>query len=95
MNDKWGYINPDGRFVIPARYRSAEPFSEGYAAIATGDEFRNISFIDHTGEVIITGLFSEVKPFRHGLAFFCDEVTIGYIDETDDCPWRCWNVPHK
>lgn len=95
INDKWGYIDPEGLFIIPPQFLSAEPYSEGRAAITANDDFCNLSFIDRAGKVVTPRPFMEAKPFRHGLAFVVDDGTIGYINRAGRYVWRGWNVPHK
>ena len=55
---KWGYIDEDGKTVIPFQYDLAFPFSEGKAVVATlgtaGDEYYtyevyNLGFVDRGG----------------------------------------------
>lgn len=49
---QWGYVNEKGEQVIPCRYITVTPFSEGHAIVA---EYRNdrikLSIIDHEGNV--------------------------------------------
>lgn len=45
----YGYIDKNGRMVIPPRYEYAEPFSGGLAHVSTCDK---ASFIDRSGKVV-------------------------------------------
>jgi hypothetical protein len=41
-NGKWGYINKQGKVVLPFQYAGAHPFKNGWAAIAIGEGFNQI-----------------------------------------------------
>jgi hypothetical protein len=62
---KWGYVDKTGKLVVPAQYESAEPFSEGLAAINNCDEG---FFIDRTGKKLVLGSFTWVSPFGAGIS---------------------------
>ena len=42
QNGKWGYIDTDGRTVLPFRYEKAYDFSEGYAVVSPNVVERNV-----------------------------------------------------
>ena len=74
----FGYLDLNGRIVIPARWTEAEPFSEGLAAVRRNYGER-ASCIDKSGAVVITGpcgTFSEVLA-----ATKFAEARWGYIDK--------------
>jgi WG repeat protein len=85
---KWGYIDKSGKVVIPAEFESADPFSEGLAAINQCDEG---FFIDQTGKKIVLGKFSQVSPFGAGLSRINVGVDRdrrwGFIDKTGKMIW--------
>jgi hypothetical protein len=64
-NGKWGFIGPDGRLVIEARFDQAKRFSEGLAAVQVGSKW---GYIDHTGKTVIKPQFLSAYPFHEGLA---------------------------
>ncbi len=84
----WGFINKAGKLVIPAVFNSAEPFSEGVAAVSKCDQ---AYFIDKTGKTIITGYFTYASSFSGGLARFetltKDGLLSGYVDQTGTLVW--------
>ena len=86
---RWGFIDKTGKFVIPAQFESAAPFSEELAVIhQCGKAF----FIDKTGKTVIEGSFNYASPFSGGLARV-DEVNNGvstsmYIDKTGKIIWK-------
>ncbi len=63
---KYGFVNLKGEVVIPAIYDSAEPFSEGLAAVTDGNM---TLFIDKSGKTVISDSLIESKlPFYNGYA---------------------------
>jgi hypothetical protein len=100
---RWGYVDRDGRFAVPAQFEvplaSSEwtgntgEFSEGLAAMPGPDG--RFGFIDRTGRWVIPPQFDRVeRKFLHGLAQV--EVNIdasgnstwGYIDRTGRFVWK-------
>ncbi len=62
---RWGYIDANGKIVVPFRYRWAEDFSEGLAAVTTAES--EGQYIDRDGKVVIlTDEYHE--RFVHGIA---------------------------
>jgi len=84
----YGYVDKTGKLVIPAAFNSAEPFSEGVAAVRKCDQ---ASFIDKTGKTVIAGNFTYASSFSGGLARFetltKDGLLAGYIDKTGKQVW--------
>lgn len=90
----WGFINPDGEYVIEPRneFRGADLFSEGMAAICawntgtddppTGERHRSErwGYIDRRGEWTIPPVFSYAGPFREGFA----SVRFRYLKSLND-----------
>lgn len=68
-SQKWGYLNNQGKTVIPFIYDSAENFSEGLAAVGKGEyEESKHGFIDNLGKIIIPFTYDAVNSFSEGLA---------------------------
>jgi hypothetical protein len=85
---KWGYIDKHGKLVVAPQFESAEPFSEGLAAIHTCD---HSFFIDKSGKTIIAGEFKYASSFSHGLAraelLVKSDWLSGYIDKSGKFVW--------
>jgi hypothetical protein len=66
-NKKFGYIDRNGKIVIPARFDRAENFSDDLARVTIG---KKCGFIDRNGKIVIPARFDEyrVRDFSEGLA---------------------------
>jgi hypothetical protein len=72
---KWGYIDSNGELIIATQFDEATPFSEGLAAVCTGD-CRNDGdskwgYIDKSGKYVINPQFGHAYAFKEGLAVVC------------------------
>lgn len=65
---KYGFVDCEGHFVIEARFESAEPFSEGRAAVRDSED--RYGFIDSDGATRVPFKNSLVHRFSEGLAAF-------------------------
>jgi hypothetical protein len=102
VGGKWGFIDKAGKMVIPPKYNGAWKFSEGLAAVLTGDE-KPWGFIDKTGNMVIPSQFYlPIDPAEGEFANYCGvfsgglaevfsldsrPVTAGYIDRTGKFVW--------
>lgn len=79
-NGKYGFINKEGKKVIPAVYQNVSDFSEGLAAIETDDKW---GFMNASGKTVIPCTYMSVGNFSEGLAkASTDYFKNGYIDHT-------------
>lgn len=62
---KWGYVNKKGELVIGFKFKEANAFSEGLAAVT---ETNKGGYIDRTGKFVIPPQFDGVWNFSEGLA---------------------------
>jgi hypothetical protein len=62
---KWGYVDSAGKFVVSPQFDSAEPFSEGLAAVQLHKRF---GYIGPDGRFVIQPKYSAAKPFKGDLA---------------------------
>jgi FG-GAP-like repeat/WG containing repeat len=76
-NSLWGFIDTSGKVVITPQYPEASAFSEGLAAICTGDcgpkatKPHSRGYIDRDGKVVIPTQFGAASNFSEGLAQVC------------------------
>lgn len=80
INDRYAFIDETGKIVIDAKFRNAEAFSEGLAAVRDGSQW---NYIDATGEVAIEGYgaFQEIRAFKDGLAAVRTQNRWGFINK--------------
>ena len=94
IGGQWGYVNENGKLVIPTCFKSAHSFHEGLARVKgdsrdRGGQFEQASgYIDRTGEWVIVSKDKEfVGDFSEGLARFRDKRRkYGYIDKGGNVP---------
>lgn len=65
QNDRWGFINREGRFAIQPQFHDAFGFSEGLAAVEKGEKY---GYIDKNGTFIIAPKYDWAMPFSEGAA---------------------------
>jgi hypothetical protein len=84
---RWGYINPQGKVVIPFGYDDARPFSEGRAAVLSGSKW---GFIDTNGRWVASPQFESVNDFHDGMARvqMVNKGLYGYIDKAGNLTVR-------
>ena len=79
---KYGFLGADGNLAIPHRFTSAEPFSEGNAAVSLGAaKEEKWGFIDERGRFSIEPQFTKTQRFSEGIAAVKIGELWGYIDK--------------
>src|SRR2546421_1354725 len=76
---KAGYIDSTGAIVIKLQFDDARHFSEGLAAVQTGEKW---GYIDGTGRFIIAPQFDQADAFSEGLAAVTLADKLGYVDRS-------------
>ncbi len=76
----WGYLNTDGKLVIPAKYNKALEFNDGYGVVKSEDDFFIVDKKGSTNKVEIEGL-QDVRTFSEGLAPYRANDQWGFINE--------------
>jgi WG containing repeat len=66
-DEGWGFIDREGRIVIPARFYEASDFSEGLAAVRLSEKHK-FGYINQNGELAIPGPFDWARDFHGGQA---------------------------
>ena len=64
-DEKWGFIDPDGKMIIQPTISYTHRFSEGLAWIS---EDKKRGFIDKTGKIVIEPQYDNAWDFSEGLA---------------------------
>lgn len=95
-----GYIDRDGKVVIPMQFGIASNFSEGLAQVCIGkcqwEKDKGYSgkfgFIDHSGHFVINPQYDNVWDFKNGFAKVIvgngNDAKTGYIDKTGKVIWQ-------
>jgi len=77
-----GFIDGNGRVIIPPRFNDVSEFMEGLAPAQAPDSDK-WGYIDRTGNFVIQPQFSQAYPFSEGLAeVWFEQSGGGYIDAT-------------
>ena len=64
-NERWGYIDESGKFVIKPQFENASQFSEGLAAVEIENMWR---YIDRSGKFASQRRFSQAGSFQNNIA---------------------------
>ena len=78
-DDKWGFMDKQGKLVIPSVYRYVGDFSGGLATVSKDAEF---GAINYAGDTVIDFRYQQLGNFKEGLANFSltDDQKVGYIN---------------
>lgn len=82
---KYGFIDESGKYVVNPTYDEVYPFSEGLAAVCSGDcaydaaSPRKWGFVDKTGKVAVPLQFGAARAFNEGLAAVCVGSCTSYV----------------
>ena len=66
QDDKWGYVDQAGKFIIPPQFEFAGRFSEGLAAVERDKRF---GYIDRDAHLVIPPRYFGARPFKDGFAW--------------------------
>lgn len=78
-NRLYGFINNNGKIVIPPKYEWAGDFSDGMTAVKINGKY---GFIDESGEFVIQPVYELGEMFREGLAPVKKDGKFGFIDKS-------------
>ncbi len=78
QNDKWGYLDVNGKVVVTPAYDDCKDFSNGVAAVNVEGRW---GFIDATGRVIIRPSFEDCRDFENNHAIVKQNGKWGVIDK--------------
>jgi len=65
---RWGFIDKEGRLVIPADFWTVGDFSEGLAPVLIGGPHGLWAYIDGQGKIVIGPKYDSADTFENGLA---------------------------
>lgn len=81
LNEKWGFIDMEGNWIIRPIFDSCEPFSEGMALISRNDQF---GFINTRGDEIVLAAYEDAESFKNGIAIVFDGEKYGAVNRFGD-----------
>lgn len=64
-NNRWGYMDGNGKWMIKPRFDAAEAFAEGLAVVQSGEVW---GVLQADGTWLFKPGFRSITPFRHGVA---------------------------
>ena len=83
-DEYWGFVDRDGKVVIPPVYYDAHPFSEGWAAVNAGPPKKpQWGMIDVDGNVTIPFRYEWLGVMSEGLIPFAEDGKFGYMDRNE------------
>ncbi|HEY5885915.1 MAG TPA: WG repeat-containing protein, partial [Pyrinomonadaceae bacterium] len=89
QDEKWGYIDFNGKVVVSPQYLSADSFHEGLAAVTTGTyPNQKTGYIDESGKLVISPQFKYAGRFAEGLAKASQNEKFGFIDRKGNWVFR-------
>ena len=75
---KYGYVDKNGKTIIPPKYDGANDFSEGLASVLSDGKW---GFIDYCGNIVIPFEYDEVFNFSEGFAWVKKDGKWGVVDK--------------
>lgn len=79
VNDKFGFIDTTGSFIIPAVYEGLEEFSDG---LALAEKEGLSGYINKAGTVSVLFMYDDGEPFKNGRAIVKKGKDFFLIDRT-------------
>jgi hypothetical protein len=77
QNGRYGFMNGQGKLIIPSMYNEVGPFQEGLAVVSKDDKF---GIIDKKNQVVVDFQYDEILEFVNNRAIVRKEQKYGVID---------------
>lgn len=82
LNKKWGFLNAEGKLVIPVQYDKVNAFDKGIATAEKGGKFYILDKSGNETEVTAPGIIG-IKPATEGMIpFNTKDKKFGFLDKT-------------
>ncbi len=85
-DDKWGFVDAQGRLRIPNRYDGVQNFSEGLAAFSLRKKW---GFLNHEDAIIIHPAYEQVGNFTNGLSIVKQKGRYGILNQQGQLVLPC------
>ena len=96
LDGKWGFIDTNGKEIIPCKYDGVESFHEGLAYVTLNGKY---GFIDTKGKEVIPCRYDDAYSYSEGLASVGFNGKWGYIDtkgkEVIPCKYDWGGIFHE
>ena len=76
--NKHGFVDKNGKVVVPLIYDEALTFSDGLAAVMQNNKW---GYLDSTGKMVVELQYSEAMSFHNGMAVVVKGGNYGFINE--------------
>lgn len=76
VNNKWGLLTPQGKYLVTPEFDAINEFVNGYAIVSRDNLY---GFINTKGELIIPPEYEDVSSFNNGVAIAKKSGLYGYI----------------
>lgn len=69
VNNRWGFVDLNGKIVIEAKYFNAHDFEDGTAPVALGINYGNVKWalIDKQGKFLFDPVYDKMEAFKYGV----------------------------
>lgn len=78
INNKYGFVDRDGKLRIANRYEGVAPFSDGMAAVMLRGRW---GFVDKVEALRVQPIYTQVQPFHGGAAAVKKESKWGFVNK--------------
>lgn len=79
LNEKYGYINKNGKWILKPQFEEASKLSEGRAAVELNGKY---GFIDSNGKYVVYPKYQFCCDFSEGLAAYRTKGKYGFINRS-------------
>jgi hypothetical protein len=89
IGEKWGFVNTNGKVVIPIKYKDANSFSDGLASVIDSND--KVGFINTKGKMVIPAVYESgayQAEFDCGLIYVQKGKWEGYINKKGVWVWK-------
>ena len=84
--DKWGYVNADGKIIVPCIYDFIGEFSDGLAYVSQDWKY---GYVNTSGELVVPCIYGSPGNFSDGLAYVSQNGKYGYINTSGELVVPC------